>query len=86
MKKLMPLLLLASAAFLTGCSTFDVPNTSLTVEKNIEPMSRNEVILAIQDCESNRTRAVMILAKRKIAGRTSDVVVDVTCAPRPTYY
>jgi hypothetical protein len=80
MKKLLPLF------FLTGCSTFDMPSTSLTVEKNIEPMSRNEVILAIQDCESNRTRAVMILAKRKIAGRTSDVVVDVTCAPRPSYY
>jgi hypothetical protein len=80
MKKLLPLF------FLTGCSTFDMPSTSLTVEKNIEPMSRNEVILAIQDCESNRTRAVMILANRKIAGRTSDVVVDVTCAPRPSYY
>jgi len=49
-------------------------------------MSRNEVIMAIQDCESNRTRAVMVLAKRKISGRTSDVVVDVTCAPRPSYY
>ena len=80
MKKLLPLF------FLTGCSTFDMPSTSLTVEKNIEPMRRNEVILAIQDCESNRTRAVMILAKRKISGRTSDVVVDVTCAPRPSYY
>jgi hypothetical protein len=80
MKKLLLLL------FLTGCSTFDMPNTALTVEKDVQPMSRNEVILAIQDCESNRTRAVMILAKRKIAGRTSDVVVDVTCAPRPSYY
>jgi hypothetical protein len=80
MKKLLPLL------FLTGCSAFDTPNTALIVEKDVQPMSRNEVILAIQDCESNRTRAVMILAKRKIAGRVSDVVVDVTCAPRPTYY
>jgi len=80
MKKLLPLI------FLTGCSTFDMPNTALTVEKEVQAMSRNEVIMAIQDCESNRTRAVMILAKRKIAGRTSDVVVDVTCAPRPSYY
>ena len=62
MKKLLPLI------FLTGCSTFDMPNTALTVEKEVQAMSRNEVIMAIQDCESNRTRAVMILAKRKISG------------------
>lgn len=82
MKKLMPLLI----TLLAGCSAFDTPNTALIVEKDVQPMSRNEVIMAIQDCESNRTRAVMVLAKRKIAGRTSDVVVDVTCAPRPSYY
>lgn len=45
-------------------------------------MSRNEVINGIADCEGNGTRAVMVYAKRRINGYTTDVVVDVTCAPR----
>jgi hypothetical protein len=48
-------------------------------------MSRNEVILAINECEVNRTRAVVIMAKRKISGRTTDIVTDVTCAPKYQY-
>ena len=56
---------------------------NLEVDKNVQPMSRNETIIAIQECESNGTRPVMIHAKRKINGYTADIVVDVTCAPRP---
>jgi hypothetical protein len=71
---------------LTGCSSFsDLPNSSLVVDKEIRGMSRNEVIMAINECEGNRTRAVVIMAKQKISGRTTDVVTDVTCAPKYAY-
>ena len=55
---------------------------NLEVDKNVQPMSRNEVIYAIQECEANSTRPVMIYAKRKINGYTADIVVEVTCAPK----
>lgn len=90
------LLLLA----LTGCSAgsswnANVGNPSneagsykhqnLEVDKNVQPMSRNEVIYAINECEANNTRAVMIYAKRKINGYTADIVVEITCAPKLRY-
>ena len=55
---------------------------NLEVDKNVQPMSRNETIVAIQECEANGTRPVMIYAKRKINGYTADIVVEVTCAPK----
>lgn len=90
------LLLLA----LTGCAAGSSWNASvghpqneagsykqqnLEVDKNVQPMSRNEVIYAINECEANNTRAVMIYAKRKINGYTADIVVEVTCAPKLRY-
>jgi hypothetical protein len=44
-------------------------------------MSRLEVMSAITECQTARTRAVMIYGKRKVGGVTRDIVVDVTCAP-----
>ena len=58
---------------------------ALILDKQVQGMSRNEVIMAINECESNRTRAVVIMAKQKVSGRTTDVVTDVTCAPKYTY-
>jgi hypothetical protein len=72
----------------TGCAmdgTYNPPNSQLIVDKEVQGMSRNEVILAINECESNKTRAVVIMAKRKISGRTTDIVTDVTCAPKYSY-
>jgi len=57
----------------------------LTLDKEIQAMSRNEVILAVQECEVSGLRAVMIFSKRKINNHTADVVVDVTCAPKYKY-
>jgi hypothetical protein len=57
-------------------------NQELVVDKLIQPLSRNEVIVAVRECESNHLRAVMLYGKRKINGYTTDIVVDVTCAPR----
>jgi hypothetical protein len=71
---------------ITGCTPFsELPNSQLLVDKEIRGLSRNEVIMAINECETNHTRAVVIMAKQKISGRTTDVVTDVTCAPKYTY-
>lgn len=58
------------------------PNSALEVDPYVRPLSRNEVISAIQDCEGNGTRAVMVYGKRKVNNYTTDIVVDVTCAPK----
>jgi len=58
------------------------PESKLIVEKEVQPMSRNEVITAINECESAGTRPVVVYSKRKINGFNSDVVVDVSCAPK----
>jgi hypothetical protein len=82
---------------LTGCAAGSSWNASLldgaggnaeqklTLDKDIQPMSRSEVILAVQECESSGLRAVMIIAKRKINNYTTDVVADVSCAPKYRY-
>jgi hypothetical protein len=57
----------------------------MVLDKDIHAMSRNEVILAVQECESSGLRAVMIFGKRKINNHTADVVADVTCAPKYRY-
>ena len=57
-------------------------NQELVVDKLVQPMSRNEVIVAVRECESNQLRAVMLYGKRKVNGYTTDIVIDVTCAPR----
>ena len=75
---LAPVLLL----LLSACITTKPVEQTLTLDKDIQGMSRNEVILAINECEANNTRAVVIYTKRKINGFTADIVVDVTCAPK----
>ncbi|CAB4131944.1 hypothetical protein UFOVP137_45 [uncultured Caudovirales phage] len=54
----------------------------LTSDRFMNPMTRNEVIMAINECEANNTRAVVINSRRKINGYSTEVVVDVTCAPK----
>jgi uncharacterized protein YcfL len=75
------LFLLAPLA-LVGCSSFETPNVSLETDKQAFHMSRAQVILGITECEDAGTRPVVITAKRKINGVTSDVPVEVTCNPR----
>jgi uncharacterized protein YcfL len=72
------------ALLLTACAS-KPPEQNLILDKDIQGMSRNEVILAINECEANKTRAVVIYAKRKINSYTTDVVVDVSCAPKYSY-
>jgi len=64
-----------------------IPNTmqELVMDKQIQPMGRNEVIDAVKQCETSGLRAIPIYAKRKINGYTVETVVEVTCGPRYTY-
>lgn len=76
---------LALVGMLTACSTgssLQPVEQKLVLDKEVQGMSRNEVITAINECESSNTRAIMIFAKRKINGYSADVVVEVTCAPK----
>ena len=75
------LYLLAPLA-LVGCSSFEPPNVSLETDKTAYHMTRAQVILGINECEDAGTRPVVITAKRKINGVTTDVPVEVTCNPR----
>jgi uncharacterized protein YcfL len=71
---------------LVGCNTNPSyptpPHQSLVVDREVQGMSRNEVIMAIQECEAGGLRAVVMTTKRKINGYSSDIVFDVTCAPK----
>ena len=78
---LIPLILVGCASHPPSAET-QHKNQNLVVDKDIQPLSRNEVIYAINECEANGTRAVMIYSKRKINGYTADIVVEVTCAPK----
>jgi hypothetical protein len=84
----MKLLLIIAVVALSACSTFSKPepqelqNTQLILDSKQHPMTRNEVIMAINECEANKTRAVVITGRRKINGYTAEVTVDVTCAPK----
>jgi len=73
------LLLLA----LVGCaSESKITEQQLIMDKQIQPMGRNEVIDAIKQCEKNGLRAITIYGKRKINGYTAETLVDVTCGPK----
>ena len=67
---------------LAACSSFEPPHVSLETDKQAFHMTRAQVILGINECEEAGTRPVVITAKRKINGVTSDVPVEVTCNPR----
>lgn len=82
MKKLIFLIIVSAMA---GCATNEFTTDGkqeLLIDKQIQPMSRNEVISAVTECTNNGLRAVMLYGKRKINGYTTDIVVDVTCAPK----
>lgn len=69
----------------SGCGVMpqksEVPEQELLVDEKVHAMSRLEVMNAIAECQTVRTRAVVIYGKRKVGGVTRDIVVDVTCAP-----
>jgi hypothetical protein len=80
--------ILLLTGFLGACSSSPyvdnskLPDTKVLVEKEITQMSRNQVIMAVQECDSSGLRPVVIMSRRKINGFLSDVPVDVTCMPK----
>ena len=84
MKKL--LIVAVSLGLLSACSsTSNAPKAveqELVIDKHVQPMTRNEVIVGVRECETNGLRGVMLYGKRKINGYTTEVVIDVTCAPK----
>lgn len=67
---------------LTACAS-EPPSVDLVADKKVFQMSRGEIISAIHECETSNTRAVMVYAKRKVNEHVGDIVIDVTCAPKP---
>lgn len=59
---------------------------TLALDKQVQGMSRNEVIMAVQECEASGLRAVVLTTKRRINGFNSDIIFDVTCAPKYKAY
>lgn len=94
MNKFILFALILLGACSTGSNTVSShhPNIStdgtqaLILDRQVQGMSRNEVIMAVQECESNGLRAVVLTTKRRINGFNSDIIFDVTCAPKPKTY
>ena len=83
MKKL--LIVAASLGLLSACSSTSAPKAveqELVIDNHVQPLTRNEVIVGVRECETNGLRGVMLYGKRKINGYTTEVVIDVTCAPK----
>jgi hypothetical protein len=70
------------SAILGGCGTMQEAVSNLQVEKDIQAMSRAEVIAGINECESAGQRAVVLSAKRRISGQVIPAPVEVTCLPK----
>jgi len=80
MKKLF---FIMAALVMAGCSSQPkLTEQELVLDNKVQPMSRNEIIVAVRECETNGLRAVMLYAKRKINGYTTEIVAEVTCAPK----
>lgn len=78
----------AVSAALVGCASSPYGSESkLVVHKRAQPMSRQEVIMAIGDCEAAKLRPILIMAKRRVNDWDTDIIIDVTCGPKTqTYY
>lgn len=80
-------LIVVTCGVLSACSSpyvdnSKLPDTKVLVEKELPQMSRSQVIMAVQECESSGLRPTVIMTRRKINGFLSDVPVDVTCMPK----
>lgn len=60
------------------------PAQKLVVDKEVNEMSRQEIISAIQECQTNDLRPVPVKSKKKVDGRITDAIIDVICAPQKT--
>ena len=56
-------------------------NSALAVDKEIPPMSRQEVIHGISECEKANMRPYVITTRRKVNNHLIPAVVEITCLP-----
>jgi len=60
------------------------PIQKLVVDREVNEMTRQEIISAIQECQTNDLRPVPVKSKKKVDGRITDAIIDVICAPQKT--
>lgn len=86
MNKLLAGVVVMGSVALTGCGTMggqgSIEGGKLVLEEEYRPLTRDQVILGIQECESSGARPVLQRATVKIGGKATAVVIDVTCSPR----
>jgi uncharacterized protein YcfL len=82
---LIPVLLAACSSTTNQPAYTNYKQQDLVIDRQVQAMSRNEVISAVHDCEGNGLRASMVYAKRQVNGYSVDVVIDVVCAPKYKY-
>lgn len=56
--------------------------SGLAVEKEVQALTRAEVIAGINECESAGLRPVVLSTKRRVNGQQIPAVVEVTCLPK----
>lgn len=78
----MKIIVIALTLLLSGCTSMQDAVTHLRVEKEIQAMSRAEVIAGISECEAAGQRAIVLSGKRSINGQIIPVPVEVTCLPK----
>lgn len=80
---------------ITGCANLNTPQqqapltdpvpealSKLAVEREVPPLTRQEVITGITECEAAGMRPIVLSAKRKINNQLIPSVVEVTCLPK----
>ena len=90
-------LAIAATAILGACASLPGANTKvepvvastppdaasgLAVEKEVQALTRAEVIAGINECEAANLRPVVLSTKRRVNGQQIPAVVEVTCLPK----
>ena len=90
----MKILAIALTALLGACASLPGANnktdpvvapdaaSGLAVEKEVQALSRAEVIAGINECEAAGLRPVVLSTKRRVNGQQIPAVVEVTCLPK----
>jgi hypothetical protein len=75
--------LITTLSLLAGCSSLgNSSESALIVEKEVQPLSRTEVITGINECEAAGLRPTVISTRRKINNQMTPTIVEVTCLPK----
>ena len=77
---------LAGCAALPGANNPVTPTspeavTALAVDKEMPPLTRQEVIHGINECEKAGMRPVVLTTKRRVNNQLIPAVVEITCLP-----